>query len=232
MRWRLLDATAALGLGAAFCFFTKGQGYGSTHPEHVWPVAIPFAGLALMRAGGVRRSTSAVAWIALAVLNSVAFVAANQSGSLTIQGGILFLQVYYGVMILGHLGSREHSWRLEEAGETLKPNAPAAWTLGILLLACSGIAALLSERAWAYDRWPCNETTSFTDGCPSVATPSGLVFGILLAAAPWLSAAFTVVQLALGRTTKGVALLWFGAAVVGLLLLLLSIGLSAGLTGG
>jgi len=131
------------------------------------------------------------------------------------------------LIILGHLGSREHSWRLERAGAALKPNAPAAWTLGILLLACSGIAALLSEQAWAYNRSPaCDEATNI-DGCPSVATMSALLFGISLAAGPWLSAAFADVQLALGRTTKGVALLWFGAALFGLLLLVMSIGISS-----
>jgi hypothetical protein len=209
VRARLLGATSAFALGVAFCFAT----YRLQHP-YVWGtvmsprliVSIPFAGLAVLIAFGLRRSASVVGWIALAALTVLAFAAAGGRWFGGTPEAAVDLQVFYGAIILVHLVG--HS--LGETRTPLKANRAIALSIGTALLVFTGIA-LLPIRTEGWDS----------------ETANALALGIAFAAPFWLSSVFALVQLALGRAKyRAAAYMWFGSALLGLFMLFVALGIS------
>lgn len=215
VRARLLTAAGALLLGVAFCFaMYRGltpYRYPSPKETYAWLfTSIPFAGLALLIVFGLRRAASLLGWVVLAALTVVAFVAAaGLWGGGSTPDAAVFLEVFYGAIVLVHLRAHQRPSRREESAAAMKANTKTPRTLGNALLIFTGIALLPSAAPW------------------DAGTGHALAFGIAFAAPLWLSAAVALRQLARDRARTDVAgWAWFVAALLGLLLLFVAVGLS------
>ncbi len=214
-RERLITAAGAFLLGVGFCFamyrWQTPYRYPSPKEAYAWLfTSIPFAGLAVLIALGLRRSASLLGWIVLATLTCVAFAAAAGlwAGGSTPDAAV-FLQVFYGAIVLVHLRANQRLYRPEESTAAVTANARTPRRLAIALLVCTGIAALPVTAPW------------------DPGTGGALAFGIAFVAPLWLSAAFALRQLARDQTrTDAAAWAWFLATLVGLAVLFAAVGLS------
>jgi hypothetical protein len=213
-RTRWLDAAVALLLGVAFSFAIYHWLPPYTNPSpgqtRIWVLtSIPFAGLAVLLAAGVRRSVGALGWIALAALTVLAYA------NLWWQWGVnsatvpLGFQVFYGVIVLGHvLRFRGRPPRPAETIASTHPNGKAARRYGLILIVATVIASLPCFMPWS-------------DGTDSV-----VAFCVAVIAPLWLSAAFVFVQWARDRAGRWAATAWLAATILCLPLLFFGVLLS------
>lgn len=207
---RLLGAAIALLLGVAFSFamYSWQTPYGQQPPyqtkDWLWS-SIPFAGLAALIVGGLRRSAAALGWIVLAALTSLAYAAsANlwwlKTGSYLDTATIpLWLQFFWGMIVLGNLVRfRERRSRPAEAEAPTIPAATTVRRLGIILLASTAIA-FSPILPWTH------------------ATGRVLAFCLAAVCPLCLSSGFALVQFARGRESKTAAKAWLGATLLVLL---------------
>jgi hypothetical protein len=98
-----VGATFVLLLGVAFCFvmywWQLRYAYALEDPVANLVLAIPFAGLAAMVAGGMSRVAAIVSWLLLAGLTGLAYVSAATSSSST--AAIVFVVPFvYGTVVV------------------------------------------------------------------------------------------------------------------------------------
>lgn len=100
---RAVEAAAALLLGVAFCFVVFWWQFDyEPGARGVWQplvAATPFAGLALLVLGGMRRLATSIAFIVLAALTGLAFAADAESTGST--SGLVWIgPLIYGPVVL------------------------------------------------------------------------------------------------------------------------------------
>jgi hypothetical protein len=120
-------------------------------------------------------------------------------------GAVEVVLALYAALALGLL----YAGRRPTGAEATIKAEMTARKLGIALPLCAALATLVSMKLWK---------------------PDGIVgfleFGIAVAVAPCLGAAFAIWQLGRGRRAAWSAYVYFGAALVGLLFLLLATALA------
>jgi hypothetical protein len=112
-------AAAVLLLGTAFCFvmywWQLRYRYAFHDPTGNLLLAIPFAGLAAMVAGGMRRVAAALGWVVLAVMTGSAYIEAAKSSSST--APVLYLApFFYGAIVLSILFAVDSILRARREG--------------------------------------------------------------------------------------------------------------------
>ena len=103
LRGRAVEAAAVLLLGVAFCFVMYWWQLRYEYAYHGLGLslfmAIPFAGLAAMVAGGMSRIGTALGWLALAALTGYAYVAVAKDPSSVAAVGYL-APLFVGTIVL------------------------------------------------------------------------------------------------------------------------------------
>ena len=176
--------------------------------------SIPFAGLAALIVGGLRRWAAALGWVVLAALTSLAYAAsANlwwlKTGSYLDTATIpLWLQFFWGMVVLGNLVRfREPRSRPAEADAPTTPDATRVRRLGIILLASTAIA-FSPILPWTH------------------ATGRVLAFCVAVVVPICLSSGFALVQFAQGRESRTAAKVWLGATLLVLLAVFMALAAS------
>jgi hypothetical protein len=118
-----VGATFVLLLGVAFCFvmywWQLRYAYALEDPVANLVLAIPFAGLAAMVAGGMSRAAAIVSWLLLAGLTGLAYVSAATSSSST--AAIVFVVPFvYGTIVVSLIFAVDYILRRRK-----RPNSPA-----------------------------------------------------------------------------------------------------------
>jgi len=216
MRERLISATAALLLGVAFSYamYRWQPPYMNPSPAQtkVWvQTSIPFAGLAVLIAWGLRRSAAALGWIVLAALTGLAYAVSSHWWQWGVNSPTVPLgfQVFYGVIVLGHLlrfrGPRSSP---AETGAPASHNGNPARRHWRVLVVATVIASLPCLAPW-------------TDGTGSV-----VAFCVAAIAPLWLSTAVVLIQWTRDRASRWAARAWLAATVLCLPLLFFGVLLS------
>jgi len=211
-----LGATVALLLGVAlsYAMYRWHPPYTDQSPNPTWVwvlTAIPFAGLAVLIACGLRRSAAVLGWIVLAALTFLAYenLWGRDPWSLSSASMPLGFQMFYGVIVLVHLSRfrgrpspAERVW----FDDAQREGSPRRY--GLILLVCTGIAALPCLKPWAD------------------VTGSVVEFCVLVIAPLWLSTVFILIERARDRASMWAARGWLVATLLCLPILFFGVLLS------
>src|SRR5690242_2623947 len=107
----VVEAVVVLLLGLAFCFVMYWWQLRYDYAFHGWTgnliLAVPFAALAAMVAGGMSRPAAALGWLVLAVLTASAYVDAATSSSST--AAIAFVAPFFpGLVVVSLIFAVDH----------------------------------------------------------------------------------------------------------------------------